>query len=202
MPEPSSRASSRPLHIGIVGFGTFGQFLAERFVKAGHRVCATSRRDYGAAADELGVRFFTDLDDFCENHPEVVIISTAILSLEGVLASLPLQRLKRSTLFVDVLSVKEFARKTMLRTLPPEADILCTHPMFGPDSGRGSWAGLNFMYEIVRLLPDDPERAQRMQDFIRVSVGRWRCLFGWLMKRGADGSAAVGMRKGSGTVGV
>lgn len=52
-----------------------------------------------------------------------------------VLSSLPVQRLKRSTLFVDVLSVKEFPKRLLLRALPPEVDILCTHPMFGPDSG-------------------------------------------------------------------
>jgi arogenate dehydrogenase (NADP+) len=56
-----------------------------------------------------------------------------------VLGALPVQRLKRSTLFVDVLSVKEFPKRLLLRTLPPEVDILCTHPMFGPDSGE-AWA--------------------------------------------------------------
>ena len=30
--------SANTLKIGIVGFGTFGQFLAKRFVKAGHQV--------------------------------------------------------------------------------------------------------------------------------------------------------------------
>jgi hypothetical protein len=32
-----------------------------------------------------------------------------------------------------------------------QVDILCTHPMFGPDSGRGSWSGLNFMFDKVRV---------------------------------------------------
>lgn len=27
------------LRIGIVGFGTFGQFLAKRLVQCGHKVC-------------------------------------------------------------------------------------------------------------------------------------------------------------------
>ncbi len=43
-----------------------------------------------------------------------------------------------------------FPKQLLLRELPPEVDVVCTHPMFGPDSGRGSWAGLNFMYEKVR----------------------------------------------------
>jgi arogenate dehydrogenase (NADP+), plant len=31
-------AKERQLKIGIVGFGTFGQFLAKRLVDAGHKV--------------------------------------------------------------------------------------------------------------------------------------------------------------------
>jgi arogenate dehydrogenase (NADP+) len=30
-------SKDKQLTIGIVGFGTFGQFLAKRFVQAGHR---------------------------------------------------------------------------------------------------------------------------------------------------------------------
>lgn len=56
-----------------------------------------------------------DADDFCEEHPEVVLLCTSILSTESVLDSLPMQRLKRNTLFVDVLSVKEFPKNLFLQ---------------------------------------------------------------------------------------
>lgn len=49
---------SSKLKVGIVGFGNFGQFLAERIVKQGHTVLAHSRRDYSGKARELGVAFF------------------------------------------------------------------------------------------------------------------------------------------------
>ncbi len=45
---------------------------------------------------------------------------------------------------------------------PPQVDILCTHPMFGPDSGKASWKGLKFMYERVRI--GAGERRQRRAD--------------------------------------
>lgn len=32
----------------------------------------------------MGVGYYTDPDDFCEEHPDVVILSTSILSLEQV----------------------------------------------------------------------------------------------------------------------
>lgn len=87
------------------------------------QVIATSRGDYSRLAQSLGVHFFQDADDFAEEHPEVVILASSILSTEAVLDSLPVQRLKRSTLFVDVLSVKEFPKQLFLSKLP--AQVCC-----------------------------------------------------------------------------
>jgi arogenate dehydrogenase (NADP+) len=166
----AARAAKGRLTVGIVGFGTFGQFLASRLAKAGHSVIATSRGDYSDAAAALGVRFCRDADDFCEAHPDVVVLATSILSSAAVLQALPLGRLKRSTLFVDVLSVKAFPRALLLSALPPGFDILCTHPMFGPDSGAGSWAGLPLVYEKVRVGPG-AARAARVAAFLSFFEG-------------------------------
>ena len=38
----------------------------------------------------------------------------------------------------------------MLEVMPDDADVLCMHPMFGPDSGKDSWQGLPCVYEQVR----------------------------------------------------
>mmetsp|Transcript_12577 Transcript_12577/g.23682 ORF Transcript_12577/g.23682 Transcript_12577/m.23682 type:complete len:415 (+) Transcript_12577:25-1269(+) len=149
--EKTGKASTK-LKIGIVGFGTFGQFLARRMVSQGHQVMATSRSDkYNEIAKELGVEYYQSVDDFCEEHPEVVVLCTSILSTESVVSKFPFLRLKRDTLMVDVLSVKEFPKRLLLRTVPEEFDILCTHPMFGPDSGKGSWENLPLMYDQVRI---------------------------------------------------
>ena len=37
------------------------------------------------------------------------------------------------------------------QVLPAEFDVLCTHPMFGPESGKGSWEGLPVVYDKVRI---------------------------------------------------
>ncbi|KAJ0239829.1 hypothetical protein HA466_0225520 [Hirschfeldia incana] len=160
--------SMRLLKIGIVGFGNFGQFLAKTMVKQGHTVLAYSRTDYTDAAAELGVSYFSDVDDMFEEHPEVILLCTSILSTEKVLKSLPFQRLKRSTLFVDVLSVKEFPRNAFLQTLPQDFDILCTHPMFGPESGKNGWEGLSFVFDKVRIGTDDDRRASRCDSFLDI----------------------------------
>ncbi|MCL7037754.1 hypothetical protein MKW94_030777 [Papaver nudicaule] len=125
----------KKLNIAIVGFGNFSQTQS---------FCSDITRT-------LGVLFFTDTDDLCEEHHEVVLLCTSILSTEAVLRSLPLQKLNKSTLFVDVLSVKEFPRKLFLQILPSKFDVLCTHPMFGPESGKDSCNGLPFVYGKIRI---------------------------------------------------
>ncbi|KAG6537315.1 arogenate dehydrogenase 2, chloroplastic-like [Zingiber officinale] len=155
------------LKIAIVGFGNFGQFLARTFAKQGHALLAYSRSDHSVAARSIGVDFYGDPHDLCEQHPDVVILCSSILSSDAVLRSLPFQRLRRSTLFVDVLSVKEFPKNLFLRTLPPHFDILCTHPMFGPESGKHGWADLPFVYEKVRII-DTEERVDRCRRFLDI----------------------------------
>lgn len=68
-------------------------------------------------------------------------------------------------LVVDVLSVKMFPQELLLGHLPSDADILCTHPMFGPESGRDSWKGLPFVYDCIRI---DPTKEQRCNAFLDI----------------------------------
>ncbi|KAB1214115.1 Arogenate dehydrogenase 1, chloroplastic [Morella rubra] len=152
MSVSSSRsAPSRILRIGVVGFGNFAQFLAKTMIRQGHVLRATSRTDYSELCAHLGILFFRDADRFLEAENDVVLICTSILSLPEVFQSMPLHRLKRPTLFVDVLSVKEYPRNVLLQVLPEEFDVLCTHPMFGPESGKNGWKDLTFMYDRVRI---------------------------------------------------
>ncbi|KAK1276890.1 hypothetical protein QJS04_geneDACA011771 [Acorus gramineus] len=149
---PPHTPSTTKLKIAVVGFGNFGQFLTRTLVRQGHTVLVQSRSDHSASAAALGAAaFYADPGDLCDSRPDVVLLSTSILSTESVLRSLPLHRLRRDTLFVDVLSVKESPKNLFLEALPPEFDILCTHPMFGPESGKDGWADLPFVYEKVRI---------------------------------------------------
>lgn len=138
------------MHIGIIGFGNFGQFLGGRFAREGHKVSAWSRDDVSVQAKELGVEFFPQVADLCDAGCDVMILSMSILSFAEVVQALPLEKLG-GCLIVDVLSVKAYPKEFLRRVLPNACDILCTHPMFGPDSGKGVWDGLPFMFEKVRI---------------------------------------------------
>jgi hypothetical protein len=48
-------------------------------------------------------------------------------------------------------AVKIMPKETMLRLVPPSCDIVCTHPMFGPESGKNGWRDLPFVYDAVRV---------------------------------------------------
>ena len=165
--EKLSALRSRPLKIGIVGFGRFGQFIAQTFAKHA-TVVATSRSDYAELAEGLGVTYvpLSDPAAFLAHDLDVIVFAVSILSFRSTLeefAPILEQDLRRrkemsregvrvlGPLIVDVLSVKEHARKVMIESLPEECDILCTHPMFGPDSGKHGWNSLNFVYEKTRI---------------------------------------------------
>lgn len=156
------------LTIGIVGFGNFGQFLGKKFALYGHRVIGTSRGDYSEVARKIGCEYIqNDVHRFMDERPDVVILCTSIMSLEAVLGKFPVSRLA-DCLVVDVLSVKKYPRDLMLKLLPDTSDILCTHPMFGPESARVSWEGLPFVYDIIRNSPSSPSQKSIMDTFLGI----------------------------------
>ena len=152
-------ARSLPLRIAIVGFGTFGQFVARQWLRRGHTVVAQSRSDYSAEAAAMGASFCRTLDALAAEACDVVVVATSVLSFETVLRSLP-PALVAGRLVVDMLSVKAHAKEAMLRLLPSDADVICMHPMFGPESGKHGWGGLPCVYEQVRV--GDHHRAARL----------------------------------------
>lgn len=68
---------------------------------------------------------------------------------------------------MDVLSVKEFPRSLFHQKLPHDFDILCTHPMFGPESGKNGWKNLAFVYDKVRI-GNEGLRFSRCEKFLNL----------------------------------
>lgn len=151
----------RPLRIGVVGFGRFGQFIARSFVKHAADVVVTSRSDYTKIANGMGVKYVSleNKEEFLDHNLDVIVLAVSIMSFDDTVkdfapflkAKIEKDNDESGPLIVDVLSVKEHPRDIMLELLPKECDILCTHPMFGPDSGKNGWHGLTFVYERTRI---------------------------------------------------
>nr|DAD24857.1 TPA_asm: hypothetical protein HUJ06_026321 [Nelumbo nucifera] len=166
-PSETTSTPEDPLRIGIVGFGNFGQFIAKRLKRQGHIVLATSRSDYSEYCAESGIEFFRDIDQFCEKQPDVILVCCSILSTETVVRSIPMHKLKPDTIFADVLSVKQFPRNLLLEVLPPEFGIICTHPMFGPESGKQGWAAFPFVFDKVRIA-ENSVQGQKCAQFLSI----------------------------------
>ena len=88
----------------------------------------------------MGAKYIP-LDDMersvIEEDLDVIVLAVSIVSFEDTVKDLVSHLKKRMEvkgegscpLIVDVLSVKEHPRMILLKHLPEECDILCTHPV-------------------------------------------------------------------------
>ncbi|CAK0793571.1 unnamed protein product [Prorocentrum cordatum] len=163
MPDPASlraKAKTAGMRIGVLGLGRFGRFLAKRLSKNNEVFVTSVEAEASAEADELSCRWLpwdTAVREMLLSHAvEVLVIATSIGSFAEVVGGLPLDAIRKAKpLVVDVLSVKSYPKRVMLGCLAKEGcDLLCTHPMFGPNSGSGAWHGLPFVFEIISAQHD------------------------------------------------
>ena len=148
------------LKIGIIGFGRFGKFLGEKFVKYGN-ISAWSRTDYTETANKMNIKFYTDLKDIIKFN-DIIVISVSIKSFREMILNLKLDEINKNLLIVDVLSVKNYPFK-ILKKFDNKHDILCTHPMFGPDSGKYGWTNLPFLFH-----PHKITNTERLNRFLNI----------------------------------
>lgn len=113
--------------VGVYGLGRFGTFWA-RMLARSTSVVATTRsgpRDVGG-----GVRFGS-LEEVCAQPNLFLCVSISSMD-EALRRIAPL--IGRDTCVFDTCSVKVTPSQQMLELLPAHAQIVATHPMFGPDS--------------------------------------------------------------------
>ncbi len=121
--------------IGIVGLGNFGSFLAARLAKS-FDVIAWDIADKSALAESLGLHWGTLAQVACR---EIVVLAVPLQSMDSVLKLLA-DFVGTNTLVMDVCSVKQEPIHLMHRHLP-QAELLGTHPLFGPQSAKDGWSG-------------------------------------------------------------
>jgi prephenate dehydrogenase len=123
--------------IGIIGFGQFGQFMAQHLAPF-FDVTVCDRADLKSEAEKIGANW----SDF-ENtvNKKIVVFAVPLKSFETVLRrAAPI--LRADALCLDVCSVKIEPLRLMQEILPETVEIIGTHPLFGPQSGRAGIEGL------------------------------------------------------------
>ena len=113
---------------------------------------------------DLKCRFVDDVEALSQ---EIVIPSIPAQFLESYISQ-HANNVRPGTLVVDVCSVKVKPVEILKRLLPPEIQILATHPMFGPSSAAESLAGQRIMLAPVRI---DPQHYQQIKTFLGDTLG-------------------------------
>lgn len=148
--------------LGIYGLGRFGRFWAERLARHA-TVKAYSRRSRAVPAGVEPVSEARLLE--CP----VLILCVAISAMEQVLGRIR-DRLPAGVTVMDTCSVKGHPARLMDEMLPTGVRILGTHPMFGPDSGRETIAGLPMVLCPVRIEPEPLARWERFFAGLELNV--------------------------------
>ena len=130
--------SALPKTLGIIGFGSFGQFISTHLTPY-FDVYVTDKQDKTEEANKSGVRY-KELKEVVAK--EILVICVPAQYMENTLLEIK-KHIKPTTLVLDVSSVKVKPIALMKRILPSTVEIIGTHPLFGPQSGKNGIEGLN-----------------------------------------------------------
>lgn len=132
--------------IGIIGFGAFGQLIAQH-LRPDFRICAYDPAPgLQPIAERCGVAL-TSLATAA--RCPVVVLAVPVGRLQEAVDAAA-RHIRPGALVLDVGSVKAGPAEIMRKGLPDHADIVATHPLFGPQSARDGIAGLKIAVCPIR----------------------------------------------------
>lgn len=144
--------------IGIVGFGAFGQLIS-RHLRPYFQMCAYDPDpELRPIAECHGVTLASL--EMAASRP-VVVLATPVGRLQEVVDAVS-PHIQPQSLVLDAASVKLGPADILKRGLPEHAEIVATHPLFGPQSARDGIAGLK-----VVVCPIRGRRCFRLAAFLR-----------------------------------
>jgi len=127
-----------PKTLGLIGCGAFGEFTLRHLTPYFRVRVHDPHRDLAPITEVYDVQA---VDLAAAASAEIVVPAVPVQRFESVVRRI-VPHLRPGALVVDVCSVKLKPHAILARLLPPEVDFVCTHPLFGPQSGRDGIAGL------------------------------------------------------------
>src|SRR3989344_2897432 len=133
-------------HIGIIGGGRFTETLLRLFGQDFLIiVCGINKKSLIAFKNEYPIEITTNMKDLAVC--DAVIFAVPISEFEKVLLAYSLLMKGRQTL-IDVLSVKSYPKQVFKKIIKnKDINVLCTHPVFGPDSSKNGFENLPMMID-------------------------------------------------------
>lgn len=116
--------------VGIVGFGSFGKFLAEKLSKY-FKISIYSHSGKAPRKWAVGIKDVASCD--------YLILSIPLVAYQQVLKQLK-PNLGKNTVIIDVCSVKQKPLQIIKKMLPGYP-LVATHPLFGPESAAKTLRG-------------------------------------------------------------
>lgn len=144
------------LNLGLIGFGKFGQFAA-RYLRTKLHLFVWDLRDQRKKAASLGITWGT-LEETASC--QVVLLAVPISEMPAALTRV-VPYLRPGALLMDVCSVKMAPVEWMLAAAPENVEVMGTHPLFGPRSGRTGIDGFK-----VALCPARTSRTEMVREFL------------------------------------
>lgn len=144
--------------IGIIGFGSFGKFLAEK-LSTDYNIRVYSQ---SGQTGELIAGLATVASS------SYLVLAIPLDAYEGVLNEIkPL--ISKSTVVVDVCSVKVQPMSCIAKLLPGQPTV-ATHPLFGPESANIDLAGHTMVFCPELSDPDALRDVVGMAEMLKLRV--------------------------------
>jgi prephenate dehydrogenase len=132
--------------VGLIGYGRFGKLAAALLSRHVHVLVADRTRPVVRRVSP-NIKAGTISEAASQ---DVVVLAVPVSGLRRLLKQIR-GRVRPGALIIDVCAVKEEPTRWMKEILPGTVDILGAHPLFGPDSCRGSLKGHTVVLCPVRI---------------------------------------------------
>jgi prephenate dehydrogenase len=131
--------------IGLIGFGRFGR-MAYQYLRQGKLLRVFD-------SDNRKISGLPEASSWEETlASDLLVLSVPISAMPAICKEMsPL--LRPGQVVLDTCSVKLLPLRAMLEAFPPEVQVVGTHPLFGPDSGKDGIAGMRIALSPVRVDP-------------------------------------------------
>lgn len=148
--------------LGLFGVGSFGR-LALKHLAPHFNVMAHDPSPQAVAyGKEQGVAMVSMQE---AAQADIVVLGPPVQKMKELVLAIK-DHLKPGALVLDVGSVKFNIATMLMAELPAHVDIICTHPLFGPQSGKNGIAGLKIC--VCPLRGED--RAQKVITFLKEAL--------------------------------
>jgi prephenate dehydrogenase len=160
--RPLAAPPRRKPGLGMIGVGAFGEFCVPHLRRSFELSLFDPRCDLGAICESHGAQA-AGLPEVARQ--DVVVLAVPFRQLRAVAREIA-PHLKAGSLVVDVCSVKTKPLSVLAEELPLTVDIVGTHPLFGPQSGRNGIEGRR-----IAVCPLRGRKAPILERFLRRQFG-------------------------------